>query len=144
MSYKLFIEEHEIFRTAVRKFAEKEILPYVDKWEEEADFDLELFRKLGSLGYFGIQYPPEYGGASADFLTVAVFAEEISRCGGGGIASSILVHATMATPPIYFLGTEEQKKKYLIPAIKGEKIGCLAITEPNAGSDVGNIQTTAE
>lgn len=143
MNYQLFSEDHEIFRRTVRKFVENEITPYGDEWEEKEEIPRELFKKMGELGFLGIQYPEKYGGSALDFIYVVVFVEELARSGVGGVRSSVGVHSLMATPPLDILGTEEQKQKYLIPAIKGEMIGALGISEPNAGSDVAGIQTFA-
>jgi alkylation response protein AidB-like acyl-CoA dehydrogenase len=97
----------------------------------------------GELGYLGLRFPEKYGGQGCDFLFSVVLAEELGRCGMGSIGMGVAVQSEMATPPILKFGTEEQKMKYLPPANRGQKIACLGITEPNAGSDVGAIQTTA-
>lgn len=134
-------EEQEIFRNAIRKFAEKEITPLVEKAEEEESFPTDLIPKLGKLGYLGLRYPTEYGGAGADKVMECIYAEELHRvC--SGIAAGLLASA-LACDPIFYFGTEEQKHKYLVPTIGGEKIGAFALTEPNAGSDVASLQTYA-
>src|SRR4030042_4308795 len=143
MAYELFNEEHHLLRQSIRSFVNTEIVPNIETWEEEEGFDTGIFKKLGKLGYLGIPYPSEYGGGNKDLMSEMVFVEEIARAGSGGLTASIMVHITMATALINTLGSHEQKVKYLVPAIKGERIGAFAITEPNAGSDIANIQTFA-
>lgn len=134
-------EEQEFFREAIRAFAEKEIAPLVEHAEEQEKFPVELFPKLGKLGYLGIRYPTEYGGAGADKVTECIYVEELHRvC--SGIAAGLIVGA-LACDPIFYFGSEEQKQKYLVPAIRGVKIAAFALTEPNAGSDAAALRTTA-
>ncbi|WP_044748199.1 acyl-CoA dehydrogenase family protein [Bacillus alveayuensis] len=144
MTHWLFQEEHEMFRKTVKKFVEKEVTPYVEKWEENGEVPRQLFERLGELGYLGIKYPKEYGGLGLDFIMEAVFIEELTKCGSGGIGAAIGAHIGIATTPVWRFGTHEQKKKYLAPAIQGKMIAALGITEPNAGSDVASMQTRAE
>jgi alkylation response protein AidB-like acyl-CoA dehydrogenase len=135
-------EEQRIFQKTIRDFAEKEIAPLVDKAEEEEHFPVELFSRMGQLGYLGIRYPESYGGAGADKISECIWAEELFRiC--RGIATSLFAHSHLGTFPLFAFGTEEQKTKFLLPAIKGEKIAAFALTEPNAGSDVQAIETRA-
>ena len=143
MPISLFSEEHETLRKAVRRFAEEELAPHADEWEEAGDFPDWVFKRAGDLGLLGLTYPKEYGGQDADYFTTIVFAEEIGRCNAGGVAMGLAVQTDMGTTPINKFGTDEQKQKYLAPAVSGDKIVCLGITEPNAGSDVMNIETTA-
>lgn len=143
MATTFFTEEHEALRRAVRRFAEEELAPHADEWEEQGDFPDWVFKRAGDLGLLGLTYPKEYGGQDADYFTTIVFAEEIGRCNAGGVAMGLAVQTDMGTTPINKFGTHEQKEKYLAPAISGDKIVCLGITEPNAGSDVMNIETTA-
>lgn len=144
MDKRYFTEEHEIFRKAVRNFVEKELTPHAEEWEEQQDFPTrEVFKRIGELGYFGIEYPEKYGGSGADFWTTVVFYEELVHCGSGGVAMAITVQKDIAPPYVYKAGTEEQKLKYLVPAIKGEMICALGVTEPGAGSDVAGIRTRA-
>jgi acyl-CoA dehydrogenase len=143
MDQRFFTEEHEIFRASLQQFVKNEIKPYVDEWEEREEVPRSLFKRMGDCGFLGIDYPERYGGAGADLRYVIVLAEELARCGSGGTASAILVHTTIATPPILELGTESQKQRYLVASIKGESIGALGISEPGAGSDVAGISTTA-
>ena len=143
MKHPMFTEEHELFRDAARKFVEKELAPHAEEWEEAEGFPDSVFARMGELGYLGLRFPEKYGGQGCDFLFSVVLAEELGRCGMGSIGMAVAVQSEMATPPIYKFGTEEQKMKYLLPANQGKKIACLGITEPNAGSDVAAIQTTA-
>ncbi len=140
----LFQEDHEIFRKQVRKFVEKEILPYVDRWEEEKYFPDELFRKAGEAGFFGILVPEEYGGSGGDAVYAAVLIEELVRCGSGGVQAGLGMHGLVFINALLNYASEEQKKKYLPLTVRGEKIGAVAVTEPYAGSDVFNIKTKAE
>jgi acyl-CoA dehydrogenase len=137
-----FGAEHEELRASLRRFVERELVPNVDRWEREG-FPDEVFRTMAASGFLGLKYPVEYGGEGGDWLHEAVLAEELGRCGSGGLAAGLGAHTEIATPPIWKFGTEDQKQRYLVPAIKGEKIGALAITEPEAGSDVASLRTTA-
>lgn len=139
-----FTPEHELFRKTVRDFAEKELLPHRHEWEAAREFPRELFRRAGDLGLFGICFPESVGGSGGDYWFKVVFCEEMIRCRMAGLVMDFLVQADIATPIINLLGTDEQKKLFLIPAIKGEKIAALGITEPGCGSDVANIKTRAE
>jgi len=143
MKHPMFTEEHELFRDAARKFVDKELAPHADEWEEAEGFPDSVFTRMGELGYLGLRFPEKYGGQDCDFLFSVVLAEELGRCGMGSIGMAVAVQSEMATPPIHKFGTEEQKMKYLLPANQGKKIACLGISEPNAGSDVAAIQTTA-
>ena len=134
--------EHEELRASLRRFVERELVPHVDAWERDT-FPDEVFTKLAANGFLGLKYPAEYGGEGGDFLHETILVEELGRCGSGGLAAGIGAHAEIATPPIWKFGTEDQKQRYLAPAIRGEKIGALAITEPEAGSDVASARTTA-
>ncbi|RLB37372.1 MAG: acyl-CoA dehydrogenase [Deltaproteobacteria bacterium] len=137
-----FKEEHLIFQEQIRRFCETEMAPLVDEAERTQTFPRHLFRRMGELGYLCIRYPEKYGGAGADKITECVLREEISRvC--QGFASSLSAHSHLSTFPIYRTGTEDQKQEYLIPAVKGEKIGSFALTEPDAGSDTKSIRSTA-
>jgi alkylation response protein AidB-like acyl-CoA dehydrogenase len=137
-----FKEEHYIFKEQIRRFCETEIAPLVNEAERTQTFPKHLFRRMGELGYLCIRYPEAYGGAGADKVTECILREEISRvC--QGIASSLSAHSHLSTFPIYRMGTVAQKENYLIPAIKGEKIGSFALTEPDAGSDTKSIKTAA-
>lgn len=144
MKHPFFSSEHELFRDSVRKFVEKELTPHAEEWEAAGEFPNSVFRRMGELGFLGLRYPEKYGGQNCDFLFSVVLAEELGRCGLGSIGMAVAVQNEMATPPIFKFGTEEQKMEYLLPANKGLKIACLGITEPNAGSDVAALQTTAQ
>jgi len=137
-----FTAEHEEFRAAVRRFVETELYPHATEWEDARWFPDEVFARCAELGYLGLKFPAEYGG-DGDPVADAVFVEELARCGSGGLAAGIGAHAGIALPPIWKFGTEEQKQRYLVPGIRGELIAALAITEPDAGSDVASIRTLA-
>ncbi len=137
-----FTLEHEDFRMVVRSFVEAELYPHATEWEEARWFPNELFGRLAELGYIGLKFPRELGG-DGDVVADAVFVEELARCGSGGLAAGIGAHSGIALPPIWKFGTEAQKQRYLVPGIRGEKIAALAITEPDAGSDVASIRTFA-
>ncbi|HEX3519906.1 MAG TPA: acyl-CoA dehydrogenase family protein [Solirubrobacteraceae bacterium] len=139
-----FFDEHEELRTSARGFIERELSPYAQQWEDERWFPDEVFGKLAAQGLLGLKYPESYGGQGGDYLHEAVLVEELARTGSGGTAAGIGAHINIATPPIFKFGTEDQKQRYLVPAIAGEKIGALAITEPGAGSDVAALATRAE
>ena len=133
---------HEELRAKVRAFAEEEIKPIAFQLDKENEFPDEAIKKLGKLGLMGIPYPKEYGGAGLDALSYAIAVEELSRVDGGtGVILS--AHVSLGSWPIFAYGTEEQKKKYLVPLASGEKIGAFGLTEPNAGSDAGGTETTA-
>ena len=138
-----FTEEHNIFRKSLKDFVKKEIRPYAEEWEEAEIYPREIFKRMGDLGFLGVSYPEEYGGGGGDYFTTIVFAEEISRCGALGFAMSVLVQTDIASSAIIDLGTHEQKLKYLKPVLAGEKIIALGVTEPNHGSDVASLETTA-
>lgn len=140
----IFTEEHQMFRKTVRKFIENEVVPHVEEWENAGEIPRQLFKLFAEMGYLGILYPEKYGGSEMDSVSAAVFSEEMSRCGAGGVGASIGAHTGIAMTNILKFGNEEQKEKYLIPGIKGEQIAALGITEPNAGSDVSSLETTAK
>jgi alkylation response protein AidB-like acyl-CoA dehydrogenase len=138
-----FKEEHEMFRRTVRKFMETEFAPHADEWEEAKDFPNWVFKRAGEMGFLGLTFPEEVGGLGCDYFYKAVYCEELPRSESGSVNMALLVQSDMATPPIHILGTPEQKEEYLIPMLKGDKIGALGVTEPNAGSDVAAMRTTA-
>jgi alkylation response protein AidB-like acyl-CoA dehydrogenase len=139
-----FTDEHEQLREALRRFIAKELSPHAEEWEEARWFDNAVFGKLAEVGYLGLKYPETYGGEGGDYLHEAVMCEEMARIGSGGTAAGIGAHVNIATPPIWKFGTDDQKERYLRPAIAGTKIGALGITEPDAGSDVAAIRTRAD
>ena len=139
-----FSEEHNAFRALVRDFAEKEIGPHGDAWEEKGIFPAhELFPKMGKLGLLGVEYDEKYGGQGADHLYTVILHEELSRVGPGGVTMGIAVQTDMATPSLHRFGSEELKETYLRPAISGEAVCSVAVTEADAGSDVAAIRTRA-
>jgi len=139
-----FSEEHEELRETVTRFVQKEIAPNVEEWEAAREFPRELFGRCAELGFLGLKFPEELGGQGGTHLHDAVWVEELARSGGsGGVAAGLNAHASIALPPIFNFGTEEQKQRWLVPGIAGQKIGALGITEPGAGSDVAGLTTTA-
>ncbi len=135
-------ESHEAFRATVRRFVEQEIAPFVDEWDEAEGFPRELYRKAAAVGLLGIGFPEEYGGTPADVFYAIIAAQELARAGAGGVAAGLMSHG-IALPPIARLGHEAMKQRVLPPVLAGEKIAALAITEPEGGSDVANLRTTA-
>jgi alkylation response protein AidB-like acyl-CoA dehydrogenase len=138
----IFTDEHEQLRESITNFALKELAPHAEEWEETT-FPDSVFRRMGELGFLGLDKPEQYGGQGGDYFSAIVLGEAISNANCGGLAMGIAVQTDMAMPPILALGTEEQKQQWAVPAIKGEKILCLGITEPDAGSDVKGIKTRA-
>lgn len=138
-----FSEEHHLFRATLRAFVEKELKPHADEWEQAGMFPNELFRTFGKLGYLGLRFPEEYGGQGLDYWYTVVLCEELVRCQSLGVGVGLLVQSEMATSVINKYGTAEQKREFLAPAIAGEKIAALGITEPGHGSNVANLRTTA-
>jgi citronellyl-CoA dehydrogenase len=139
-----FTEEHEALRLMVRKFVETEINPYVEEWEAERMFPAhQLFQKMGDLGLLGLIYPEAYGGGGADYWYQTVLLEEIGRADCAGVPMAIAVQTDMATPALAAYGTQEQKEQFLAPAIAGKAILSIAVSEPEAGSDVASIRTRA-
>jgi acyl-CoA dehydrogenase len=137
-----FSEEHELFRQQLRKFLEKELVPHIMAWEEKKDYPNEVFRKVGEVGCHGILIPEEYGGSGGDYLMASVWSEEMCRL-SAGVSSGLGMHGLIVLPAINRYGTEEQKQRFLVPGVKGEKIGALGLTEPCAGSDLANIRSAA-
>lgn len=138
-----FTEEHHQLRAMVRKFAEEELAPHREEWDKAGGFPREVFQKLAELGVLGIRFPEAYGGLGLDWWYTTAFVEGLAYARNSGLTMSILVDTDMATPIIAEIGTDEQKKEFLEPVIKGEKVAALGVTEPNAGSDVASIRTTA-
>jgi acyl-CoA dehydrogenase len=143
MLSQYFNQDHQLFRQSVRQFIEKEVIPNTEKWETERQIPKSVFKKMGDLGYLGINFSEDYGGMNADLWYSVVFLEEIARSTMGGFSTAVSVHQFMAINHIAKIGSPFLKEKYLAPAIAGEKIAALGITEPNAGSDVSAILTTA-
>ncbi len=143
VAFEPFTEDHQAFRRTVREYCEKELAPHAREWDDASEFPKALFKAFGDLGFFGIRHDPAYGGSGLDYWYVVAYAEELVRSRNAGLAMAMLVHGEMAIPVIGDLGTDEQKREFLAPAIRGEKIAALAISEPDAGSDVASIRTTA-
>jgi acyl-CoA dehydrogenase len=143
MPHPPFSAEHEMLRKTVRTFVEREVVPHVDAWEEAGRIPRTFWRRLGELGFLGLDFPPEYGGAGADFFASVVLGEEMARCRSGGVAFSVLVHTDMSSPWLARFGTEAQKRKYLPGIVAGETVCALGITEPGTGSDMAAIATRA-
>ncbi len=139
-----FSEEHQQFRKLVRDFAEKELAPHAEEWEKSGCFPNWVFKKAGELGIHGAHYPVEHGGAGGDYWFSIAKAEELSRCRSAGVSMGLLVQGDMATPCISELGTPEQIDEFLKPALSGDKVAALGISEPAAGSDVAGIRTFAK
>jgi alkylation response protein AidB-like acyl-CoA dehydrogenase len=141
--YPIFTPEHDQLRESVRRFVDTEIRPYVPEWEAAGFFPDDVFRRCGELGFLGLHYPERWGGSDGDLATGLVFVEELARCGAGAIPMAVSVQSHMATPALAEFGTDDQRERWLAPAIAGTKIGAIAITEPDAGSDVAAIRTSA-
>jgi acyl-CoA dehydrogenase len=139
----MFTQEHGMLRKSVRAFVEKEVAPSVDAWEASGQIPKSFWRRLGELGYLGLEFPVEYGGAGGDFLSSVVLGEEMARCRSGGVAFSVLVHTDMSSPWLTRYGTEAQKRKYLPGIIRGDMVCALGITEPGTGSDMANLSSRA-
>jgi acyl-CoA dehydrogenase len=135
--------QHELFRATVRQFVEKEIVPHAEAWEAAGQFPRSLWGRLGELGLLGVEYPEEYGGGGADFLTTVVLVEELARCRSNGVAMGIFVHTDMASPHLRHAGTEAQQMRWLPAICRGEQVCAIAVTEPGGGSDVAGLRTRA-
>lgn len=136
-------EEHRLFRQAVRKFVQAEIVPRAREFDELGHIDKSLYPKMGEIGMLGIRYDPAYGGGGLDYTYTAIFAEELGCCDNAGVALGIIDHTDMATPSLAEFGSDELRRRFLTPAIRGEMVGAIAVTEPHAGSDVAAIKTRA-
>jgi len=142
MYQRYFDESHDILRESVRRFLKKEVLPHIDDWEDREEFPRELYKKVAEAGFLGIGYPEELGGTPGDIFHIIAFTEEFLRSGSVGLTAGIGSHG-IALPPVLVLGSEEQKSRFIPPVLAGEKIAALAVTEPDAGSDVARIRTRA-
>jgi len=138
-----FAEEHDMLRDQVRRFVEQEVAPHGEAWERDGMTPREVLRKMGALGFLGVRYPAEFGGANMDTLATMVLAEELGRSTFGGFAITVLVHTDMASPHLANAGTRAQLERYMPAVIAGECITAVAVTEPGAGSDVAGIRTRA-
>lgn len=143
MHQAYFTEEHNLFREGFRKFLETEVTPHIDEWEATGTIPRDIWTKFGEMGYFGIRYPEAYGGLDLDIFYLIIWLEELQRINSGGFAAAMWAHNYLAMTHLKAEGSEEIKQKYLTKSITGEMIGCLCITEPFGGSDVGAMRTTA-
>ncbi|MBN1954011.1 MAG: acyl-CoA dehydrogenase [Anaerolineae bacterium] len=141
MNFEL-AEEYQMVRRMVRDFAEKEVAPRAEEIDATDTFPVDLLRRMGELGIIGLPFPEEYGGSGMDYMSLVIALEEIARV-SGTMAIVLDAQTSLCGEPIYLYGTEEQKRKYLAPVARGEKIGAFGLTEPNAGSDAGATQTRA-
>ncbi|MEE8508787.1 MAG: acyl-CoA dehydrogenase family protein, partial [Myxococcota bacterium] len=135
--------EHEAFRATVRKFAEEELAPRAREFDEAGRFDTRLYKKMGDLGMLGLRFDPKWGGAGLDWSYTAILFEELTRGGNAGVTMGISVQTDMATPSLHQFGSDELRRQFLAPAIAGEMVSAIAVTEPEAGSDVAGIKTRA-
>ncbi len=142
MDFRL-TEEQEAFRKAVARFVDAEVVPVADRLDEAGEFPWALFRRLGEQGYLGLRYPDAYGGGEADMVTYCLFAEELAR-GSLSLAALAAMQGLMGTYFVFKYGSEDLRRRYLVPALRGEKVATFALTEPNAGSDIAGITTLAE
>ncbi len=142
-TFEPFTDDHQAFRRTVREFCEKELRPHALEWDRAGEFPTSLFRRFGEMGFFGIRHDPAWGGSGLDYWYVVAYAEELVRSRNAGVGTAMMVQGEMATPIIGEIGSDEQKREFLAPALSGEKIAALAISEPDAGSDVAAIRTTA-
>lgn len=144
MGHWIFNDDHDLFRQSVKKFIENEITPHVREWERAGGLPRSLHKRMGEMGYLGVKFPEEYGGSGLDAVTEAVLIEEITKCGAGGVSASLLSSPGIALTKIWLFGNDAQKENYLVPGIQGDQISALAVTEPNGGSDVAGMKTTAK
>jgi acyl-CoA dehydrogenase len=143
VSSPFFAAEHDLLRDQIRRFIEQEVKPHAAAWEEAGFVPRSVLRRMGSLGFFGIRYPEAYGGSAMNALATVVYAEELGRSTFSGVAITALVHTDMASVHVFNAGTQAQKAKWMPGIISGEVITAVAVTEPDAGSDVKGIRTTA-
>ncbi len=139
-----FTEEHKVFRKSFREFLQKEVVPHIEKWEKTGTIDRFIWKKFGEMGYFGLNYPEEYGGLDLDLFYTVIFLEELQKINSGGFAAAMWAHTYLAMTHLNKEGDHKIKERYLAPSISGDKIGCLCITEPFGGSDVAGMRTTAK
>ncbi len=142
-SYPQFGDSHALLRQTVKKWCLEELRPHADTWEEARLFPREVFNRAGELGLLGVRVAEEYGGSGLDWWHTTAYAEEMVNCGLAGLTMAILVQSDMATPIIHEIGDDYHKRNFLVPAVRGEMIAALGISEPDAGSDVARIRTTA-
>jgi alkylation response protein AidB-like acyl-CoA dehydrogenase len=138
-----FTEEHQLFRTSLHDFLQKEVVPHIEKWEKTGTKERFIWKKFGEMGFFGINYPEIYGGMQLDLFYTVIFLEELQKIKSSGFAAAMWAHAYLAMTHLNAEGDERIKQEYLVPSIAGDKIGALCITEPFGGSDVAGMRTTA-
>jgi citronellyl-CoA dehydrogenase len=143
-AFPYFTDEHHMFRETVKKFCQAEIAPYTEEWDEAGIFPKELFKKAAVLGLFGIRLDPQYGGSGLDWWATAAYLEGFSYSNNGGVSMALFVQSDITLPALDELGTREQKEEFLRPAIAGDRIAALGISEPGGGSDVAAIKTRAK
>ncbi|MFT4646160.1 MAG: acyl-CoA dehydrogenase [Planctomycetota bacterium] len=143
MSSMYFTEEHDAFRASFKDFLQKEVVPFIDKWEKTGTIERFIWKKFGEMGYFGLCTPEEYGGLDLDLFYTVIFLEELQKVNSGGFAAAMWAHEFLAMTHLNKEGTEFIKQKYLVPSVEGDKIGCLCISEPFGGSDVAGMRSTA-
>jgi citronellyl-CoA dehydrogenase len=141
--YPYFTEEHAMLRETVKQFCLKEVAPHAEEWDEAGIFPRDIFKKAGDLGLFGIRIDPNWGGSGLDWWATAAYLEGLSYANNGGVAMALMVQSDITLPVLEELGTDEQREEFLKPAISGDLIAALGISEPSAGSDVANIKTRA-
>ena len=140
---KIFEPHHDMFRQAVRTFVQKEVEPHIEEWEQAGEIPKSIWPRMGALGFLGVEYDERYGGAGADVLTTAVLCEEMARSRCASLAMAVGVHTDMASPHLYWTGSEALKERYLPAICRGEALTAIAVTEPGGGSDVAAIRTRA-
>jgi len=143
MSSIYFTEEHDLFRTSFQDFLQKEVVPHIEKWEKTGTIERFIWKKMGEMGFFGINYPEAYGGLNLDLFYTVIFLEELQKIKSSGFAAAMWAHAYLAMTHLHAEGSEQIKQDYLAPSISGDKIGALCISEPFGGSDVAGMKTTA-
>ena len=143
LPHDLFKEEHHELRASLRSFVERELAPHAEEWEAKEAFPKEIFHAVGQLGFFGMKYPSDLGGSGPDFVADAVVTEELTGCRSGGVAACLGAHKDLAMLYVYNFGSAQQHARWLTPAIAGEIVGALAVTEPDTGSDVAALKCSA-
>ena len=143
MSSIYFTEEHDLFRTSFQDFLQKEVVPHIEKWEKTGTIERFIWKKMGEMGFFGLNYPETYGGLNLDLFYTVIFLEELQKIKSSGFAAAMWAHAYLAMTHLHAEGSEQIKQDYLAPSISGDKIGALCISEPFGGSDVAGMKTSA-
>lgn len=143
MNSQYFTEEHELFRASFQDFLQKEVVPHIEKWEKTGTIERFIWKKVGEMGFFGLNYPEAYGGLNLDLFYTVIFLEELQKIKSSGFAAAMWAHAYLAMTHLHAEGSEQIKQDYLAPSISGDKIGALCISEPFGGSDVAGMKTTA-